>query len=236
MPSCILCNSKRSYISNICEHCIKDLPWNDRFCNQCAMPLFDSHNDCFSDCLSDTYCDQCIANPPIFSTTRAAFSYQFPINRLIMNLKNTQNPPMGKALGELLAYALSNDSCLHDSPPEVLIPVPSHRSSINKRGYNPARLIANAVARELSIPVATDYLIKHRRSQQQKSLSASDRLANLQNTFTVTPKGTMALPNHFRVAIIDDVITTCATANVITKLLLETGVKDVIVWTVARTA
>lgn len=228
MSKCMLCQLKNVYISNICRHCLEDLPWNTQFCNQCALPL--SVTNIHSD-----ICGQCLSSAPFFSTTRAAFCYQFPVNRLIANFKDKQNPPMGKALGQLLARTLSNDSSIQDNPPELIIPVPSHRSSISQRGYNPAQVIANTLSTQLCIPSASDFIFKHSQSKQQKALSAQERLANLVNVFSITEKGAFSIPNYYRIAIVDDVVTTCATANTLSKLLLEAGAQDVIVWAVART-
>jgi len=228
MSKCMLCRLKNAYISNICKHCLEDLPWNRQYCNQCALPL-PTIND------QQDVCGQCLSSSPFFSTTRTAFCYQFPINRLITKFKDKQNPPMGKALGQLLAYSLSNDSSIQNNPPELIIPVPSHRKSINRRGYNPTQIIAKTLSNQLSIPSASNFISKRNHSEQQKALSASERLINLANVFSITKTGASSLPNYYRVAIVDDVVTTGATANTLSKLLLEAGVQDVIVWALART-
>jgi len=228
MPKCMLCQLKNAYISNICLYCLEDLPWNRQFCNQCALPLPTTSDQ-------QDVCGQCLSYPPFFSTTRTAFCYQFPINRLIANFKGQQNPPMGKALGQLLAQSLSNDSSIQNNPPELIIPVPSHRNSVNRRGYNPAQIIANTLSKQLSIPSVSSFISKHTQSEQQKNLSAPERLVNLANAFSITKKGIASIPNYYRIAIVDDVVTTCATANTLSKLLLEAGAQDVIVWAVART-
>ena len=228
MSKCMLCQLKKPYISNICKHCLEDLPWNRQHCNQCALPLPTTSNQ------QDT-CGPCLSSPPFFSTTRTAFCYQFPINRLIANFKEKQNPPMGKVLGQLLARSLSNDSSIQNNPPELIIPVPSHRHSINQRGYNPAEIIANTLSKQLSIPSESNFIFKRNQSEQQKALSAPERLVNLANAFSITAKGASSIPNYYRIAIVDDVVTTCATANTLSKLLLEAGAQDVIVWAVART-
>ncbi|MBV1919617.1 MAG: hypothetical protein KUG73_02975 [Pseudomonadales bacterium] len=142
---------------------------------------------------------------------------------------------MGKALGQLLAHSLSNDSSIQNNPPELIIPVPSHRKSINRRGYNPTQIIAKTLSSQLSIPSASNFISKRNHSEQQKALSAPERLVNLKNAFSITKKGASSLPNYYRVVIVDDVVTTCATANTLSKLLLEAGVQDVIVWALART-
>ncbi|OUR87375.1 hypothetical protein A9Q81_25660 [Gammaproteobacteria bacterium 42_54_T18] len=142
---------------------------------------------------------------------------------------------MGKALGQLLARTLSSDISIQDNPPELIIPVPSHSTSISQRGYNPAQVIANTLSKQLSIPLASNFIFKHNQSAQQKNLSAPDRLVNLANAFSITKKGASSIPDYYRIAIVDDVVTTCATANTLSKLLLEAGAQDIIVWAVART-
>lgn len=238
MTHCLLCQLEKPYISGICNKCMADLPWNKEFCNQCALPLAPGQvgpdqTEVSKDYL--TICGRCLSSPPKFSSTRTSFSYQFPINRLINDFKTQQNIVMGKSLGKLLAYTLAKEPSLLNSPPELLIPVPSHQDRIIKRGYNPAEIIANTLSRSLLIPTAVDLVIKPTPSKQQKALAASERITNVNNAFSLTQKGLSDLPNYYSVAIIDDIVTTGATANALCKTLLHAGVQDVIVWAIART-
>ena len=245
MPNCLLCLQEKAYISNICSKCLVNLPWNKEFCNQCALPLTPHKTE--QDKEYSDICGQCIASPPKFSTTRTAFCYHFPINHLINAFKDRQNIVMGNSLGKLLAHTLMTEAnlqnplqnplqnSLQNSPPELLIPVPSHQSSIIKRGYNPAEIIAKSLSRSLLIPSSADLVIKLAQSKQQKALTASERFTNLRGAFSLTQQGMSSLPNYYRVAIIDDIVTTGATANALSETLLNAGVQDVIVWAIART-
>ena len=226
MPNCILCHIEKTYTSSICRLCLVELPWNIHYCQQCALPSTDGIVDS---------CSKCINTSPLFSEVRSAFCYHFPINRLITTFKDKGNLPLGKCLARLLAQSLLDGPSLQHNPPEILLPVPSHPKSVNQRGYNPAHVIAKFLAKKLSIPMANDLLIKHKHSSEQKSLTASERQVNLKNTFSTSKKGALALPNYYRVALIDDIVTTGSTANALAEVLLRAGVKDVVVWCVART-
>ena len=226
MPKCFLCQLKTSAISGACSQCLIDLPWNTSFCQQCALPLAANGVE---------FCGQCLSYPPLFSMARTAFCYQFPINRLIMNFKDKKNPALGKSLSRLLGRSLCHDLSLQRTPPELLIPVPSHQRSLDARGYNPAQVIATSLSKILSIPVRHDLIIKRQPSAQQKELTADERRVNLENAFVLTANGSQVIPKHYRVAIIDDVITTGATANSMTKTLLKGGIQEVIIWAIART-
>lgn len=248
MPKCLLCQLKKPHLSGICSKCLKDLPWNMNFCNQCALPINPApleasqaesgdapHGNAALTKGGINTCWQCLSAPPKFSVIRTSFCYQFPINRLINDFKNQQNIAMGKNLGKMLAHSLKAEPSLQDSPPELLLPVPSHQDSMIKRGYNPSEIIADELSRSLSIPTSTDSVIKPTQSKQQKALTASERFTNLSNAFSLTPKGVSSLAGYYRVAIIDDIVTTGATANALSETLLNAGVQDVVVWAIART-
>ncbi|OUS29988.1 hypothetical protein A9Q99_07930 [Gammaproteobacteria bacterium 45_16_T64] len=209
--------------------CTKDLPWNTVYCNQCALPM---------DLLENTsdICSDCLQSSPLFSYSRTAFHYQFPIKQLIGAFKEQQNTLAGTLLSQCLVHQLLLDDSLLELPPEILIPVPSHKSSVHKRGYNPAEVVAQKIGKGLSIPVAEHWILKQKKSpKNQKSLPAPQRKLNLQQAFTLSAQGLEQLHKFYRVAIIDDVMTTGSTANAMASLLLGAGVREVIVWAIART-
>lgn len=120
-----------------------------------------------------------------------------------------------------------------DNWPEVMLPVPLHSKRLRERGYDQTLLLARALKKQLHvINMKTDHhLIKRTiNSVPQQSLDSTARRKNIRNAFTLRRK-----PDWKHVALIDDVVTTGATVNEITKLLKQNGVKRVDIWSIART-
>ncbi len=175
-----------------------------------------------------TICGTCLAMQPSFDRTIAPFDYQPPISKLIMQLKFQRQLGHAKILAQLLEpYLIQHHSAQHC--PELLIPVPLHRSRLQQRGFNQAHQIAKHIHKIRHIPIDTTTIIRKKATQAQATLPAKQRLLNVKQAFT------LAAPiNASHVAIIDDVITTGHTINAISKLLKQHGVKTVEVWTIAR--
>ncbi len=116
------------------------------------------------------------------------------------------------------------------SPPDSFVPVPLHHTRLRRRGFNQSLEIARVLSRRLGTPFDARCLKRIRASVPQTALPAKQRLQN--------PKGTFALrraPRGRSIAIVDDVMTTGATANEAARVLRKAGVEHVEVWVAART-
>ena len=111
--------------------------------------------------------------------------------------------------------------------------MPLHHTRMARRGFNQATELARPVARALSRPMMANVLLRHRATQTQKGLSASDRRRNLRGAFSCRRVELIA-GRH--VALIDDVMTTGATVEEASRTLLAAGARQVSVWCVARTS
>ncbi|ENY71677.1 Competence protein F [Aeromonas diversa CDC 2478-85] len=131
-------------------------------------------------------------------------------------------------LADVLGRLLVDHLDLSD-PPEALLPVPLHWWRRITRGFNQAELLAIEVARHTGIAVDTGLLKRARATPQQSRLGAGARRRNLRHAFRV---GRHA---YRHVALIDDVVTTGATAGRLVRLLQESGVERVEVWALCRT-
>jgi ComF family protein len=118
----------------------------------------------------------------------------------------------------------------------VLVPVPQRFWKERRRGYNPAALLASTLGRELRLPVLRRALRKVRWTPDQAALStAQDRRSNLIGAFRVRPRFRHTLKGRV-VLLVDDILTTGATAGECSRVLLRQGTREVVVLTVARTA
>ena len=113
--------------------------------------------------------------------------------------------------------------------PEVLLPVPLHWWRQWQRGYNQSALIGRTLSRELGIPMDENLLKRCKATPPQSRLDRRTRKKNLRNAFSLNE-------HHYRhVALLDDVVTTGATAEAITRALMRSGVETVEIWAICRT-
>jgi len=112
---------------------------------------------------------------------------------------------------------------------DAIVPVPLTAKGLKQRGFNQSLLIARVVSKKTGTPLNIDTLLKIRETPPQVGLSASERHKNLAGAFTA--KGHL---KGSRILLVDDVVTTGATAAACSKALLKAGAQEVIVLAIAR--
>jgi len=116
-------------------------------------------------------------------------------------------------------------------PEALLVPVPLHPKRLRARGFNQALLLARALGRRRGLPVAPRVLVRTRATLAQAGLSAAARRRNLRAAFAVRSPARVA---RRLVVLVDDVLTTGATADACARALLNGGAARVEVYTVGR--
>ena len=162
-------------------------------------------------------------SPPLeFEVTPLAF--EFPLDEAIKAFKFRRRLYYGPALAQILC-----DACeaLPDDIDAVL-PVPLHWRRRWFRGFNQAREIGAPVARKLGVPIVRE-VRKRRATPHQSELKYHQRVRNLRAAFVV--RGAL---RYHHVLIVDDVITTGATARELARVLLAAGVAKVSALAIAR--
>ncbi len=154
------------------------------------------------------------------------FRYHPPIDRLIQALKYRDRLDLARHLGRMLGTVVQDSTA---SKPEIIVPVPLHRSRLRRRGFNQSLELARPISHQLGLPLDYLDLKRVRATNSQSQLSLKQRQRNVRNAFACD----RALAGK-RVALIDDVMTTGATVNAACAALLKTGVKSIEVWVVAR--
>jgi ComF family protein len=120
------------------------------------------------------------------------------------------------------------------SPPDLLLPVPLSKARLRERGYNQSWELARRAANHLNRPAHAHMLSRLKDTPHQLALPLNQRAANVRGAFAVDPRWSDMLKGR-NIALIDDVMTTGATAGEAARVLRETGAASVQVWVVART-
>lgn len=113
--------------------------------------------------------------------------------------------------------------------PDLLVPVPLHRSRYRKRGYNQAQILARELSVHAGIPVVDDFLMRIKNTLPQKDLTGSERKQNLQHAFQVNIRHRSLYENIKCVILIDDIYTTGSTVEMCSRVLQEAGIDHVYV-------
>lgn len=224
LPSpCLLCDGSLPAHSQmlLCPSCQQALPTLEgTICRCCSLPLNSEAS----------FCGECIAQPPAFTASLIPFRYDFPLSALIRRFKYQGSLSAGNSLGQLLLEHVQQHCT---APPQLLIPVPLHWRKHWQRGFNQAMFTAQYLGKQLGIPVVKAcYRREHSHSQQ--GLSRHDRLRNLRRAFALR-LGLQGFIHNKHVALVDDVVTTGATARSLGELLLKAGAARVDIWALART-
>ena len=217
-PSCVLCGAPGERDRDLCAGCAAELPQVGLACGRCGRPLAAT---------AGAICGRCLRRPPSYSGVFAPLRYAEPVDRLIAEYKFRGRLTHAALFAALLIEAAE---AAGRRPPELLLPVPLHRSRLRERGYNQALELARPIGRHWKVPVDAFALKRVRPTAAQMQLPAKQRLKNVRGAFAL--RDGVRLPES--VAVVDDVMTTGATVSEIAKLLRRSGVKRVEVWAVAR--
>lgn len=178
-----------------------------------------------------TTCGACLHSPPPFVRSVAAVDYAFPWRGLIAAFKFHQAIDLADSLSELLARAVRDDD---GAPPSLLLPVPLSVERLAERGANQAWELARRVGRQLGIEARPQVLRRLVDTPHLAQLPREQRAAAIRGAFGLAPTQAQHLRGR-RVALIDDVMTSGATAAEATRVLLTGGASEVQVWVLART-
>jgi ComF family protein len=172
---------------------------------------------------------EAIADPPAYARARAAVRYDEVARTLVHALKYHDRTDLAPAMGRWMARA--GEELLGEA--DVLIPVPLHWRRGWSRRYNQSGALARAIERQSRVPVARDVLRRIRPTQQQIGLSRSQRASNVQGAFKVLAEKAHAIEGR-RVVLVDDVLTSGATADACARALLRARAAQVDVLVFAR--
>ena len=216
---CVLCGmADDTTAGQICHGCCADLPARrPGLCLGCGAPV-----------RATAACSRCFPRPPAFDHCIAGCGYRYPVDRMIKKLKYQARLDTLRCLSQPLLERIALETV---ELPDCLVPTPLHRARRYSRGFNQSREIARVLAQTLRLPVDDRLVQRHKATRQQFELPPEQRISNVKDVFSITKSN-----SYSRVAIVDDVLTTGATANELARLLKRNGSEHVQVWCLARAA
>lgn len=240
---CALCGLRSHKPLPLCHACEQEMPINHSYCRRCAIPLpsgvatmSGAPITITSQTASQTsthttarVCGSCLQAPPVFDRVIAPWLYEEYFAHLIHRWKYQRE----QRLTPLLASLWQQHAQLN-APIDALVPVPLHWRRQWRRGFNQAELLCRelqVICPELSSCSLEHRLVRRKRATAaQSAMTARQRAGNLHNAFTVCKPC-----DNLRVAIVDDVLTTGATATAVASALAAAGAVYIEVWCLART-
>ncbi len=213
-PTCVLCGGTGLRARDLCAACTQALPFNRVCCPLCALPL----------AFAAPACARCLRNRPAYASACVPLRYEGGVRMLLPRYKFRADLAVGRVLADILASA-----AISAPRPDLLAPVPLHRSRLRERGFDQAWELTRALARALELPARADALTRIRATSAQTGLDAAARRRNLRAAFAA---GSGVAGLH--IALVDDVVTTGATIGAAARVLRNAGAARIDIWAVAR--
>jgi ComF family protein len=207
---CVLC-AATGCDEPVCVPCAASLGKLPAHCPQCAIPS-----------PGGSICGACLAHPPWFDRTIAAWPYRFPVDRLVQALKFHARLQLAPWFAATLAEnAIETD---------FVVAMPLHRSRLAERGFNQAQEIARTLAELSQLPLLSAGAERVRATGEQALMRHDERARNVRGAFACR----LRLDGR-RIAVVDDVMTTGSTLNEFAATLKRAGAEHVVNCVVART-
>jgi len=223
-PLCIVCREPVAETGGLCPDCWQDLHFLDGpVCAACGLPFEIDPGEA-------TLCAACLLQKPAFDKARAILRYDEAGKKPVLALKHADRLDLAPAFGRWLERA--GRELLAGS--DLIVPVPLHRSRLWLRRYNQSAELARALARLSGLPCDPLLLRRLRATPSQGEMpSAKARRRNVRGAFAVAKQRRPVLHGK-RVLLIDDVLTTGATADACARTLKRAGAAAVTVLALAR--
>jgi len=234
---CVSCGKiidwSRTY--HLCDDCMKSIKWaTDRNCAKCGKLLGDNN--------PSELCFNCREHNHKFDRGFTCAEYGAHCRAMVFAMKYDGRPDIAKPIGEIMSDRLGNLVASGESEGmyDLLVPVPVSRKRHQTRGYNQAALVAETLSENTGIPYYGD-LLRRKDSAKMKGLTPEQRRANIQGLFeirgsaekseksrsAVSVASAASLVNGANCLVIDDIYTTGATVDEISRVLKDAGAERV---------
>lgn len=221
-PTCLACRAATGQAGALCAACWRGMRFIERpFCERLGTPF---EQDLGEGLLSP----QAIADPPVFRRARAVARFEDgPARRLVHRLKYSDRAELASPLGAWMARAGAD--LLADA--DAIVPMPLHALRLWTRRFNQAAALAQAIARASGKPFEPQWLQRVKATRSQVGLTRDQRAQNVQGAFRAAPGAPI---KGLRIVLVDDVLTSGASANAAARALLRAGASDVDLLVFAR--
>ncbi|MCI7145850.1 MAG: ComF family protein [Clostridiales bacterium] len=220
---CIVCGSliDRSRPYSLCDRCAAEIHWitDGRTCRRCGKALPDTYRG--------ELCYSCMSIDHAFSKGFSCMTYGLHEREIMMDIKYSGKGYMAVKMGEVMADKFMSSVMKEEVLPDVAVPVPVSRERMKERGYNQSELMARSMSRALrkegvELRVDTGILERARDTGKLRSMNPAERRLALAEAFRV-PRGKEEKISGKCLLLIDDILTTGATADACSRCLLEAG-------------
>ncbi len=217
---CVACDAPTIEEQPLCDLCAQSLEPIVQACRQCGIPLAPGEFE-----RPAVSCLACGASAPHWTSARSPFLFGGQLAVAVRRWKFGRRPELTRSLAQLLAPSLAELPAAVD----VLVPVPLHPRRLRQRQFNQASLLARAAQR--NGPPVRELLDRVRDTPPQTRLGATERRANVRNAFAMARRANV---KDLHLVLVDDVMTTGATAEACARVCFRAGAARVDVLTLTR--
>ncbi len=214
---CVFCRKILSLGAeiSICQECAKNLPFciRDKSCKRCGRPIPQGQ----------TFCVHCREGERyFFHKMYGAYLYEPPARQAVLRFKRSRYQSYGQTFAIHMAAAVRAEHPYLDL--DLVVAVPPRKERMRKTGYDQARNLAKAVAKQLQLPFRSRVLMQKEHRRKQSSLSYDERKRNVLGNIGIRKPRVV---EEKRVLLVDDISTTGATLNECAKILKAAGAREV---------
>ncbi len=215
--NCLVCRGWHPSTAELvlCPQCLERIPANSPpFCSHCSRHL-PARTD-------DGLCGDCRKNPPAFDQAWVAARYEGLLVELVRQHKFSGKTALRRTFAHIILAFLRHYKITLTA--DMIVPVPLSSVRLRERGYNQSLFLAQALGQYSGIPVRTDILERPSASLRQSGLGRKERFTNMQEAFRINPSVTL---QKRTIILVDDLLTTGATASQAARTLKEHGASTV---------
>ncbi len=223
---CIICDSLEIFHKEeafICASCLEKLSFLDevKTCKRCGSPIANEGN----------FCETCLTHERYFDIARAALPYHRAVRHAVLLYKFGGRRDLCRGFSALISSTAKK--LLGEVAFDMVVYPPMSKKAYDERGYNQAELLAERISKALSVSLCRDAFLKIKDTPKQSTLSYRERFLNVKDAYRLN------LPKRVfkgkKILLIDDVLTTGATADALSGLLKGAKASYVAVCTLAST-